>query len=140
MDPLFMLPSWSFFAPVPNTSDYLFFIRYEALGVLTPWKQPQVFQKRRRNLFWEPDRRMRKVVIDISQSVAETMQKQGPEGACLSTAYMLVIQFASSQPEAMFATGVQVAIAIRPSHLTEFELFLQTNLHELEQNAGSPCR
>jgi hypothetical protein len=139
-DPLFMLPSWSFFAPVPNTSDYLIFIRYESFGVLTPWRQPAIIQKQTRNLFWEPARRTRKVVIDISQSVAETMHAQGPESACLSAPYMLLIQLASNQPEAAFATGVQVAIAIHPSHLEDFELFFQSNLHMLDRGVSSECR
>jgi hypothetical protein len=136
-DPFYMLPSWSFFAPLPNTSDYLLLLRYESHGQLTPWRQPHLLSFRSILLLWDPERRQRKAVIDISQSIAEFVIGKKPELVYLTTPYLLLLQFASLQPEAVFATGVQVAISVRPAHHGDYELFFQSHLHPIEQ--GIAC-
>jgi hypothetical protein len=131
-DPLYMLPSWSFFAPVPNTSDFVFVCRYESHGELTPWKQPGLLSAKAFPLLWDPERRQKKAIIDIGQSLAEFVKDELPDMVHLTTPYLLLLQYASSQPEAMFATGVQVAIGVRPERHDDFQLFFQSHLHPLE--------
>ncbi|MEU9126243.1 hypothetical protein AB0C96_41670 [Streptomyces sp. NPDC048506] len=130
-DPLFMLPSWSFFAPVPNTSDFTFCVRYDHAGEMTPWRRPHHPSHRSLSFLWDPGRRQRKVVVDLSQSIAESTKSGGTSLIHFSTCYLLLLKVASTQPETLFATGVQVAIAVRPSGAQNYELFFQSHVHEL---------
>ncbi|WP_405833255.1 hypothetical protein [Streptomyces sp. NBC_00105] len=139
-DPLFMLPSWSFFAPVPNTSDFMFFVRYDYAGVMTPWQGPHLPSHRSVSFLWDPGRRQRKIVVDLSQSIAESTK--GDDAMSLihfSTCYLQLLKVASNQPEALFATGVQVAIAVRPSGAQDYELFFESHVHKLDTGLLTPA-
>lgn len=135
LDPLYMLPSWSFFAPVPNSSDYVFFLRYENHHETSSWREPGLPAPPSLGFLWDPARRQRKVVIDISQSLGEFARSGQHDVLHYTTAYLLLLQYASNKSEAFLARGVQVAIGTRPADGEEFILFFQSHMHELESRA-----
>jgi hypothetical protein len=136
-DCFYMLPSWSFFAPVPSTSDHIVLLRFENRGELTPWKLPHLISLPQIPLLWDPERRQRKTLIDIVHSIGEFTKLSSLKDIHLATPYLMLIQFASMQPETLFATGVQIMICARPAGQQNYELSFNSNLHTLQPQPPS---
>jgi hypothetical protein len=137
-DLLTMLPTWSFFAPSPNTSDYTLFVRYwTGNNHVTGWRTILTPEHHRISFLWDPGRRYRKIIIDISQSFIEFVKMSSHKGIQYSTPYLLVLHHASSRPEAAFATGVQFAVGVQRGKCDDFELLFQSHFHRIQPAPAS---
>ncbi len=136
-DCFYLLPSWSFFAPVPSTCDHLVLLRFENRGELTPWKQPHLISLPQIPILWDPERRQRKTLVDIVHSISELSKLSSLEDIHFATPYLMLLQFASVQPETLFATGVQIMLCARPAGQERYELSFNSNLHALQAHSQS---
>lgn len=67
-DVFYLIPQWSFFAPVPNRFDYHLFVRlrHDKDGHSTMWREVIIARQRYWYAFiWNPDRRLRKGFFDL---------------------------------------------------------------------------
>lgn len=131
-DYLYMLPSWSFFAPVPSTCDFLVFRRFEYKGEITPWKELSLISLPQIQILWDPERRQRKALSDVSMAIAEFIKLASLDRVHLATPYLMLLQVASVQPEALFANSVQIMICVRPAGQKNYELSFQSHTHSLQ--------
>ena len=96
-----LLPRWTFFAPVPATSNlYLLYRDIYPNGAGTPWRVLHGME-RGRSLFtfaWNPDKRLRKALHDLITSFASQLVGTRPEMAKLSRPYLLILHHVSSLP------------------------------------------
>jgi hypothetical protein len=108
-----LIPRWSFFAPTPGTSDVLLFYRNKlGSGTCTIWTE--AYRSRRGSFcwIWNPERRMRKALFDLSQAICRTIQANGAHQV-LTVSYLLVLSIVSSEPHWPGARYVQFALIAR---------------------------
>jgi hypothetical protein len=103
-DVYLVVPDWKFFAPTPNRSDYHLVLRQRQLGrQATAWAP--LMSSRRTSLrprLWDPDRRVRKAVVDVSAHYLVLSQHRREEEApelrptiATSMVYLLLLNMAS---------------------------------------------
>lgn len=109
-----ILPVWRFFAPVPGPFDFHLLYRDRgADGVVTDWTEFQPVPRRRwSTMVWNPDKRLRKAMLDLSQELARAQSKQPPEQIMLSVPYLVLLQFISALPRAAPVAQTQFAIMV----------------------------
>lgn len=67
-----ILPNWSFFAPIPGTSDYrIVFCDIDILGHKSNWQEVEMGFKKKRTVdfFWNPKKYFQKGIIDLIQAL-----------------------------------------------------------------------
>lgn len=98
-DPVSLLPYWSFFAPVPGTSDYRILVRAkDADGQVGSWTEICVHEKRSApHLFWNPNKIRQKCVSDCVSALLREVSKSEDDNSDfiqLSWPYIKLAQFA----------------------------------------------
>ncbi|MBA4533832.1 hypothetical protein [Brevibacillus halotolerans] len=71
-DHLLLIPQWSFFAPIPNRTDYYLFVRCSRVEDrhLSMWKEVCLANERSwAGFIWNPDRRIRKGFFDLTSEL-----------------------------------------------------------------------
>lgn len=137
LDVLCLIPAWTFFAPRPGTTDVNLLYRDQLVdGTITPWrciltKNPGVFR-----WIWNPYRRRRKCLFDMSQNLmlfaAET---KAVERIVLDVAYIDLLNFVSCLPRNNLHVSTQFLLAYTPGALKEHqpEVLFISAFHPLAQ-------
>lgn len=103
-----VIPGWTFFAPIPGTSDYRFVFRDVLPTGCTEWQEVQWCSRRRLlDAIWHPERHHTKLVVDCVSALVRTvaeMRKLGinQEGKTpawiVSVPYLALLNIAVSTP------------------------------------------
>lgn len=101
LDPVGLLPYWSFFAPTPGTSDRRVLVRKkEADGKVGSWSEISVYEPRlASHLLWNPNKIRQKCVSDCVTAVLRDVSKSKESNSDfiqLSWAYIKLAQLAFS--------------------------------------------
>ncbi len=103
-----LIPSFSFFAPNPASSDcHLLYRHVLADGRVTCWTSAFVWKPVPWRAVWNPDRRAEKVISDATGSLA---QRSVEDGVRLSVSYLLLLNYVAALPRSTGAVGVQFAL------------------------------
>jgi len=99
LDPLALLPDWSFFAPTPAKGDFhvLYRDRLPRETLFTEWIElPDAGRRSLLNGVWNPDRRQRKALFDVCTELAKRIQDT--EGLALqgTIPYLLLLNRVSA--------------------------------------------
>ena len=121
LDPLGLVPAWTFFAPNPGTTDHMVLVRDRVGGDWGPWRIAWREPRYRARPIWRPGRRTSKLVTD-SLAMWSERHRTAPDGAEASVAFLLLAAIAERAPHAPGATNYQFAVidvaemhATRPS-------------------------
>jgi hypothetical protein len=108
-----IFPLWSFFAPQPGGSDFHLLYRDQIReGENTGWMEHFKDSPRGRWAWvWNPDRRLRKALLDIAQELAiDQASGVSRQAIVLSVPYLALLNFVSNVPRSFPATGTQFAV------------------------------
>lgn len=108
LDPVGLLPSWSFFAPRPaRTDSHLVYRHILTSGAVTDWTEAFVWRPSATQWFWNPDRRAEKAISDASSHISRRSDLRGVQW---SIPYLLLLNYVSGLPRTTDAAAVQFAL------------------------------
>lgn len=90
-------------------------------GTLTIWTEAYRSQRGRFGWIWNPERRLRKALFDLSQAICRTVRQNEPQQV-LTVPYLLVLSVASSELHWPGAEYVQFALVARTRREPKDEL------------------
>lgn len=109
-----ILPNWSFFAPIPGTSDYrVMFCDYDQLDEKSDWIEIDMGFKhtRRFDFIWNPKKYFQKAIIDLIQSlILEYTNCREKELVQFSWSYLVLLQIVMSERKSKNSVLRQFAI------------------------------
>ncbi|PTT69019.1 MULTISPECIES: hypothetical protein [unclassified Chryseobacterium] len=109
-----ILPNWSFFAPIPGTSDYrLIFCDYDQLDKKTDWIEIDMGFKhtRRFDFIWNPNKYFQKAIIDLIQNlIREYTECKQKELVQFSWSYLVLLQIVMNEKKPNISVVRQFAI------------------------------
>jgi hypothetical protein len=116
-----IIPGWTFFAPNPGTSDYLFVYRDVVPTGFGEWREIEWCRRRRLlDAVWHPDRHRTKLIVDCISCLLVTVQEMRklgidvegrPQAWIVSVPYMALLNIAVLMPRiSLDATARQFAI------------------------------
>lgn len=108
-----LIPAWTFFAPNPGTRDVrvLWRQRYPD-GLLSPWRETTAPSVGPWRGLWNPSKRVRKAVTDVSPSVLRrALNFPDSQLTVISVPYLMIANHVSSLPGAEMAGARQFMIA-----------------------------
>jgi len=108
-----LIPAWTFFAPNPGTRDVrvLWRQRYHD-GLLSPWRETTCPQVGPWKGLWNPTKRVRKAVTDVSPSVLRrAVNFPDSQLTVISLPYLMIVNHVSSLSGAEMAEARQFMIA-----------------------------
>lgn len=129
-----VVPSWSFFAPVPNMHDYHFLYRcFSAEGKVEQWVE--VFKpmdtRPLHSFIWNPSKRFHKGFLDIAHDLLRFSSKFDDRAqVCLSLPYLHILSYVSGL-DRIKGKGVQFVI-LTNSRLKDYEVAFLSEVHPLE--------
>jgi hypothetical protein len=113
-DPLRLIPRWTFFAPNPAIHDHNLIVRSrDARGKETSWRSVRVCPPRSAiDVVWNPHKRVRKVVIDLIQSLSMLRRRPGigDYGCPTTMPYLLLFHYCARQCEIVEGREFEFAI------------------------------
>jgi hypothetical protein len=111
-DALSLIPNWSFFAPRPGTFDYhLLFRDAGPPGQFSPWEDiPLADQRSLLGAIWNPQKRSKKVLSDVVQSLVRLAQDRTMRDFSLTIPYLAILNYVSSGPHQSAASHTQFMI------------------------------
>lgn len=134
-----VIPSWSFFAPVPYKSDYHILYRVAAFDqALGPWQQTSLnFSKRRMfHALWNPSKLFYKSSVDIIIDLLKIAAcDKNSANLTLCLPYLHLLNYVVGQNHDPQASQIQFMI-MSTSSLFEPELVFLSQTHNLEKR---PC-
>jgi hypothetical protein len=134
-----VLPEWRFFAPNPGVHDTHLLTRDQLTdGTLTPWTECFPAMPRKvRQIFWHPDRRAEKVVMDAMGEIIRVLDMDvlvKKEDLQVTITYLVLLNYVThGRPHPDDAVRTQFLIA-RSTGYEENEdplLLFLSNLHPL---------
>ncbi|HEX2093862.1 MAG TPA: hypothetical protein VHG28_15775 [Longimicrobiaceae bacterium] len=103
-----LIPSFSFFAPNPASSDCHIVYRHVLVdGRVTGWTDAFVWRPVPWRLVWNPDRRAEKAISDATSALA---RRSDDAGVRLSVSYLVLLNYVVALPRSTDAVGVQFAL------------------------------
>ena len=119
-DTFSVLPNWKFFAPNPATHDFHYLYRtLDHSGTTSPWAELEVSSQRKlRDAFWFPKRRLEKGVFDICSMILSGLGRgEDPSG---TPAFELLTNFVKKvvrdRPDVNDIKGFQIALVSAAGH------------------------
>lgn len=109
LDPLGLVPSWTFFAPNPGTTDHVVLLRDRVGEQWTPWRVAWTEPRHRFRALWRPGRRTAKLITD-STGMWAGQHRRSAEGTEATIPFLLLAAIAERAPHAIGATGFQLAL------------------------------
>jgi hypothetical protein len=117
-DPLQLVPTWTFFAPLPVSVDYHVLYRdYRIEGQASEWKELNLLRGGTRAFIalWNPQRRIDKAIIDLSQALLISSdlakRKNQPLGQlALSIPYLAILNLVVQAPRELKSVSRQFMI------------------------------
>ncbi|WP_442587521.1 hypothetical protein ACSBL2_15860 [Pedobacter sp. AW31-3R] len=111
-DVLSLIPTWNFFAPEPNQTDYYLYYRVFSAHADSPWRLVSFGAKRKwYGFIWNPYRRDRKSFFDICQLLIGTPVSEKNE-VVYTLPYLLLLNHVSTLCKAEIGDTVQFAISM----------------------------
>lgn len=112
-DPFSLIPSWSFFAPNPGTSDFQILYRDSLFdGTYTYWKEIEYRDKSLLDMIWNPEKRKRKAIVDLCTFVLQIADRNSKNKRLLvSVPYLTILTYINSIPRNNLAIHRQFLIA-----------------------------
>lgn len=106
------IPNWSFFAPVPGTSDYHLMVRDKLVdGTVTVWREADLNLQARGSLgfVWNPAKRTNKALCDIVPILLQVVVSANGQHQTVyfSLPYLMLLNAVSSFPRSPFAVRRQ---------------------------------
>lgn len=134
-----LVPSWSFFAPLPSNRDYVLFYRdrFDS-GSLSPWREvlSEGDEWALRKMIWNPGSRPRKALSDAVSYLNTLVRSDEKKGRCdslvLSVPYLLLLNKVSRLPAGLGVTGRQFLIMKYSITVPETEPVFLSKIHDLE--------
>ena len=108
-----LLPGWTFFAPVPGTSDYHWLFRDRLRdGTLTPWTElSRVRERSVVTAVLNPDKRKLKTMLDIIGELSSpTLNESGHSAVAVSLSYLLLLHSVCSMRHPVESTQTQFLV------------------------------
>lgn len=95
-----LIPRWTFFAPQPGRSDiHLVYRDWSARGEAGPWKEIYpIVERPLRTALWNPDKRRRKAIVDLSVALLRTAHQTASADAALTVPYLAFLNVVSNIP------------------------------------------
>lgn len=93
-DVFHLLPRWTFFAPNPGTSDYhLLYRDQKEDGTISGWVEiPMVEERKPLSFIWNPEKRSKKILLDVTMSLIQTSQGLGQSKVLIiSLPYLILL-------------------------------------------------
>lgn len=128
IDPyMHFIPIWTFFGPLPGTTDAEIVIRsFDANGIATPWKHLSIFEPRKATHFLiHRNRRLEKTVFDCAAHIQSMLRNGIP----------LSMIIASPSYIALF--NVVLALTALPSDATKIQFMLLESSGQGISRAGA---
>lgn len=128
-----LVPRWTFFAPIPGSTDVHLLIRYTRNGKISSWYETKLtvnLSKRPKWMRWvfNPYRRIEKLLFDFVNSTSYLKNKVLQ--IKYLTDYILILRFSESIAILQSADEVQFMIAGSNSTLLEdLEIFMISDTH-----------
>lgn len=130
-----LVPTWSFFAPVPGTHDFRLLYRDElAGGTVTPWREVNPYSERRATAaLWNPGQRRKKALFDLAQELTGvgSSWRSDPQLVKLSVPYLALLTFVSSLERSALSRRRQFVVALT-SRRDEPQVIFVSGMHDLE--------
>lgn len=122
-DILCLIPAWTFFAPRPGTTDINLLYRDQLIdGTLTPWRSIPAKNPGVLRWIWNPYRRRRKCLFDMSQNLMLfAAEVKSVERIVLDVAYIDLLNFVSELPRNSLHASTQFLLAYTPGASREDE-------------------
>jgi hypothetical protein len=136
-DAVGLIPSFSFFAPNPASTDCCIVYRHVlADGQVTGWTSAFVWRPVPWRALWNPDRRAEKAISDATSALARYADQRGVR---LSVSYLMLLNYVAALPRSAGAVGVQFALvgAAEFSELPPFVRFV-SDTHSLYEAVPLP--
>lgn len=103
-----LIPSFSFFAPNPASSDcHLLYRHLLRDGSFTRWTEAFIWRPVLWRFLWNPDRRAEKSISDATSGLA---RRTDATGVRFAVPYLLLLNYVGSLPRNINAVGVQFAL------------------------------
>lgn len=110
-----LIPSWSFFAPNPGTSDYRLLYRDKLCDEqYTAWKEVEFPSDPLIRWVWNPGKRAKKALVDMCSSLmsmASRDLKKPSKMVYISVPYITLLTYVSRQPRSPLSEHTQFMIA-----------------------------
>ena len=121
LDPLYLIPEYSFFAPTPATGDFSVLYRdRDGDGEMGDWHElPLGGTRSILNALWNPDRRTRKATFDVCTDLAKYILADAPLEVQVSVPYLVLLNHVSTLPRLEQGDATQFLIMM--SHGVEAE-------------------
>ena len=127
-----LLPSWSFFAPLPIKLDYFFFYRFIYRdGNVSEWGLVDERTKNRPAyaFLWNPGKRQAKSFVDIVLDLIKVVGVSGGSNQiCVSLPYLHLLNFTNSLKRCPLTIKIQFMIMSK-SNLYDAELVFLSEAH-----------
>jgi hypothetical protein len=119
-----LVPRYHFFAPTPGTLDYHLLVRVRTqAGQLSAWQDTVPWQRRWSNFIWNPDRRTRKALHDLTTTLMIESETCSARALQVSVPYLALLHRAMTVVGTREALGegsyVQFLIAVSPGALSD---------------------
>lgn len=138
-DPFGLIPSFSFFAPNPASTDcHLLHRHVLAGGEVTPWRESFVWRPVWYRGLWNPDRREEKAISDASSGLVRRRNDR-PASVRLSVPYLLLLNHVSAQPAPPGAVGVQFVLMGSSDDGSPPFVRMLSEMHALDHNVPLPA-
>lgn len=134
--PLYMqfVPTWSFFAPIPNMHDYHFLYRYILNdGTILEWKYLDKLVDKRHclSLFWNPNKRFLKGSLDIAHDLLRFSNiVKDKDQICTSLPYLQVLNHVDALNTNQNVKSLQFAV-LTSSRIYDYELSFLSEVHPI---------
>jgi hypothetical protein len=131
-DKLTLVPTWTFFAPEPNGTDFYLFFRVFSDDFQSPWRLAEFGKKRAWYSFiWNPNRRHRKAFFDLCQLILTQPGEFGEE-MLFGVPYLLILNHVNNLCGKELGELVQFTIARKvPSQSDKLSHVFISNTHQL---------
>jgi hypothetical protein len=110
-DVLALIPTWTFFAPRPGVTDHNLLYRDRGpAGDLSAWRQVRPPDASRLRWLWNPTKRERKSVSDLSQSLVRSAARPLGNRLYIQLSYVLLLNLVAQARPSAFAVERQFIV------------------------------
>lgn len=135
-DAVGLLPGFSFFAPNPGGRDYSLVYRWFDSDVPSQWHDPYALGRRSWwTALWNPRKRVRKAVIDLSGSLAQDLSASSDRSAAMvSVPYLLLLEHVTGMARDRGGSAVQFAVLVSAGRDgdRQIEVLFSSAVHRVE--------
>jgi len=134
-DQLALIPTWTFFAPRPGTTDFHVMYRdCTATGGFSRWREIAMPRPGRMRAVFNPSKRLGKGVTDMCNTLLRLSRQNLGGRLCLQIPYLTLLQYACAVPRTEASHSRQFAIVRTTGHGTprDTTMLFVSALHRLD--------